>query len=375
MIYRADHCGSLIRPDKLKKARTDYVHGRLDRERLTAIEDEAILAAIELQRKAGLKIFSDGEFRRGSWLAAVSDEFFDGMRNEGIDYQRHPYLKDKNIADPDVEVPPNPVGVGPLKLKKRITGHEIAFLKRHAPGAFKMTIPSPVTLSRSAYRQGMTDRFYPTWKDFFDAYAALIADEIRAIVDDGVTYVQIDAPHYTRLIVPERRRQLTELGVDLRQELQNTIDAENRCLRAARRPGVTVAVHICLGTFILGVQGPLGGAGAYDEEVIGRLYNELDADLFLIEYTPRSGGIGSLRLVPKGKNMSLGILNIRDPRVETVDEVLRQVDEAAKFVSMENLSICPNCGFSGSAADAFVTEDIERRKLEVMVKAAERLWQ
>ena len=210
MIHRADHCGSLIRTDKLKRARADFVHGRLSSDALTAIEDEAILHALELQRQAGMTIYSDGEFRRGSWLAAVSAEFFDGMHNEGIDYVRHPYLKDKVIKDPEVEVPPNPVGVGTLGLRKRITGQEIAFLKRRAPGAFKSTLPSPVTLSRSAYRKGVTDQFYPTWKDFFEAYTSLIVDEVKAIVADGVTYVQLDAPHYTRLIVPERRRQLTD---------------------------------------------------------------------------------------------------------------------------------------------------------------------
>jgi 5-methyltetrahydropteroyltriglutamate--homocysteine methyltransferase len=372
--YRSDHCGSLIRPDILKNARTEFVHGRLSRDKLEAIEDEAILRVLELQREVGIDIYSDGEFRRGSWLAAISDEFFEGMHNEGIDYSRHPYLKDKKIEDPGVEVPPNPIAVGKLRLKKRITGREIQFLKQHAPGPFKITIPSPVTLSRTAYRQGVSDRVYPAWKDLFDDFTALVAEEVKAIVDDGVTYVQIDAPQYTRLIMPERRRQLTELGIDPRQELRNVIDAENKCLRAARREGVTVALHVCLGTFILGVQGPLGGAGSFDEAIVRQLFGELEADVFLIEYTQRSGGLDSLRAMPKGKTISLGIVNIRDPRVETRDEILRQVDAASKYVPVENLSLCPNCGFSGSAAGAFVTEDIEKRKLAVLVDAARQVW-
>jgi 5-methyltetrahydropteroyltriglutamate--homocysteine methyltransferase len=373
-IYRADHCGSLIRPDHLKKARADFVHGRLNRAQLEAIEDEAILNVLELQRECGIGIYSDGEFRRGSWLAALSDEFFEGMRNEGIDYARHPYLKDKQIADPEVEVPPNPVAVAKLRLKKRITRGEIEFLKQHAPGPFKITIPSPVTLSRSAFRPGVSDRVYPAWKDLFDDFTALLAAEVKAIVEDGVTYVQLDAPHYTRFIMPERRHLLTELGIDPRQELADIIEAENKCLRAAKRAGVTVAVHICLGTFILGVQGALGGAGSFDESIVRQLLGELEADLFLIEYTQRSGGLDTLRAVPKGKAISLGILNIRDPRIETRDEILRQVDAASKYVPVENLSLCPNCGFSGSAADAFVTEDIEKRKLAVLVEAARHVW-
>jgi 5-methyltetrahydropteroyltriglutamate--homocysteine methyltransferase len=373
-IYRADHCGSLIRPDHLRKARIDIVHGRMSRERLKEIEDEAILNVLDLQRQCGVSIYSDGEFRRGSWLAALSEEFFEGMHNEGIDYVRHPYLKDKPIDDPEVEVPPNPVAVGKIGLKRRITGNEIAFLKRHAPGPFKITIPSPVTLSRSAYRAGVTDRVYPAWEDLFDAFTSLIAGEIASIVADGVTYIQLDAPQYTRFIMPERRRQLTDLGLDPREELAQVIAAENKCLRAARGAGVTVAVHICLGTFVLGVPGPLGGAGSFDESVIGQLLRELEADVFLIEYTQRSGGLQSLRAAHEGKVISLGILNIRDPRVETVDEVMRAVEAASAYVPVENLGICPNCGFSGSAADAFVTEDIEKRKLEVLAEAARRVW-
>ena len=373
-IPRADHCGSLIRPAYLKEARSEFVHGRLSRERLEEVEDRAILDVLAMQRDVGLDIYSDGEFRRGSWLAAISEDFFEGMHNEGIDYIRYPFLQGAKVKDPEVEIPANPIVVGKLKLKRRITDREIAFLKRHAPGPFKTTIPSPVTLSRASYRAGISDKVYPTWQDFFDAYTDLTVGEIAAAVADGATYVQLDAPHYTRFIVPERRRQLTDLGIDLGKELDAAIAAENRCLRAARRDGVTVAVHICLGTFILGVQGPLGGAGAYDESIVQRLIHELDADIFLLEYSERAGSLETLRGTPKGKTISLGIVNIRDPRVETRDEILRKVETAAKYVPVENLSLCPNCGFSGSAADAWVGEDIEKRKLAALVEAARKIW-
>jgi 5-methyltetrahydropteroyltriglutamate--homocysteine methyltransferase len=133
-------------------------------------------------------------------------------------------------------------------------------------------------------------------------------------------------------------------------------------------------MHICLGTFVLGVPGPLGRAGTFDEAVMNQLLSEIEADVFLIEYTQRSGGLESLRAVPKGKVISLGILNIRDPRVETLEEIMRAVDAASRYVPVENLSRCPNCGFYGSAADAFVTEDIEKRKLAVLAEAARRVW-
>jgi 5-methyltetrahydropteroyltriglutamate--homocysteine methyltransferase len=138
---------------------------------------------------------------------------------------------------------------------------------------------------------------------------------------------------------------------------------------------VTVAVHICLGTYILGPQGPLGGGGStYVAPTIGKIVDRLEADTFLIEYSARSGELDSLRDVPKHKTISLGLINIRDPKVETVDELLRKLDTASRFIPMENLSICPNCGFSGASADAWFGEDIQRRKLDVLVETARRAW-
>lgn len=375
-IYRADHCGSLVRPQKLRAARVDHLHGRVNDAALRKIEDECITSALKLQQDAGLTIFSDGEFRRDFWLSAVSDEFFDGMHNEGIDFTRHPYLKGKDIPEQEAYVPPNPIVQGKLARKKRITRNETEFLKAHAPGAFKMTIPSPVTLSRTSYRKGVTDRFYPTWEELFHDYAGLVAAEVTDMVRDGVSYVQLDAPHYTRLVIPNRQKQLTDIGVNIESELALAIAAENTCLRAAKRanPDVTTAVHICLGTFILGPQGPLGGAGEYDASLVARLIDALEADVFLIEYSERTGNLETLRGLPKNKIISLGILNTRDPKVETPDDIKYRVDAAAKYVPLENLSICPNCGFSGAAVETWVTEDIEKRKFEVLVETAEQIW-
>jgi len=373
-IYRADHCGSLVRPQKLRKARVDCLHGKVGKEQLRAIEDECITSALKLQQEVGLRIYSDGEFRRDFWLSAVSDEFFDGMENHGIDFTRHPYLRGKEINDSEAYVPPNPIVKGKLARKKRVTKNESDFLKTHAPGAFKITIPSPVTLSRSSYQSGISDHIYESWETLFLDYAKLVADEVTDMVADGVTYVQLDAPHYTRFVIPNRQKQITDLGFDLHRELELAITAENICLRAAKLPNVTTAVHICLGTFILGAQGPLGGAGEYDETLVARLISALDADVFLIEYSERTGNLEAFRDLPKNKIISLGILNTRDPRVETYDEIMYRVDGASKFIPIENLSICPNCGFSGAAVETWVTEDIEKRKLETLVLTAEKIW-
>ena len=375
-IFRADHCGSLIRPDKLRRARLDRLHGRIGDAELTAIEDDAIIDVLKMQRDVGFEILSDGEFRRAFWLSAISDEFFEGFQDRGIDYARFPFLKDKDVKDREEFVPQYPVVAGKLKKKGRITAKEIKFLKQHAAGAFKMTIPSPVTLSPTQFQPGISDRVYPTWQDFFEDFTRLTAEEVRAIADDGVSYIQVDAPGYSRFIVPERlKEQVLDRGLDPKKELEAVLAAENQLLRAARRDGVTVAVHICLGTYILGAQGPMGGAGStYEAPNVGRIIDALEADTFLIEYSERSGALDSLRDVPKNKIISLGLINIRDPKVETVDELMRKLDSASKFVPIENLSICPNCGFSGAGADAWVSEDTQRRKLDVLVETARRVW-
>ncbi len=375
-VFRADHCGSFIRPARLREARVDRLEGRIGDDELTAIEGEAILGVLKLQRDAGIEIYSDGEFRRANWLAAISDKFFDGFEDRGIDYERYPFLRGQDLGGRRHLVPQVPVVVDKLRMKQRITGQEIAFLRKHAPGTFKITVPSPVTLVPSQYRAGISERAYPNWQAFFDDYTRLMANEVKAIVDDGVTYVQVDAPSYSKFIVPERRQaQLIDLGLDPKRELDIVLAAENALLRAARRDGVTVAVHICLGTFVLGPQGPLGGAGStYRSSTVAEIIDRLEADTFLIEYSERSGELASLRDVPKHKTISLGLINIRDPQVEAVDEMVRKVEAASRFVPVENLSICPNCGFSGASLDAWVTEDVQRRKLEVLVETARRVW-
>lgn len=372
--FRADHCGSLIRPDALRRARREVARGRMPREALKPVEDAAIIDALQRQRDVGLDVVSDGEFRRGTFLSAISTDYFNGMANEGVDLQRFPFLKDRNIEDADLLVPEIPAVVGKLSAKKRILAGECAFLTQHARAPWKVAIPSPVMLTRTSWRAGVTHRVYAGWRDLFDDYAGLIAAELAATIADGATYVQLDAPFYTRFLVPQRRAELTARGVDLNDELDRAIAADNRCLRAARAPGVTTAVHVCLGTFVLAEQGPLGGAGDYDRTIVGRLLNELDADVFLFEYSQRVGSLETLTEAPRDRVICLGVVNVRDPGVESVDEIMRRVEQAARYFPVEQMTLSPNCGFSGGAAAAFVDETVQWRKLANMVAAARKIW-
>jgi 5-methyltetrahydropteroyltriglutamate--homocysteine methyltransferase len=298
------------------------------------------------------------------------------MESRSFNKIQYPNLTEEDFTKRAQFVPDNPVVTSKIKLKKRIAAEEVAFMKRHSPGRFKVTMPSPIMLRRAIEPGNVSKQVYPEWNDFVEDYTGALAQEIKSIVDDGVTYLQLDAPGYIQFFVPDRRARLKEFGItNAEEEFKLIVDADNKCLRAARKPGVTIGVHICLGTYILGVQGPLGGAGGdYDGEVLGRIVDALDADRFLIEYSDRSGALDSLKMIPKNKTIVLGLLNIRDPRVESVEEIMKKAEAASKYIPMENLALSPNCGFSGASAGAFVTEDIQRRKLENVVEASRRLW-
>jgi 5-methyltetrahydropteroyltriglutamate--homocysteine methyltransferase len=375
-IYRTDHPGSFIRPAGLRKARVDRAHGRISAETLSQIEDEAILRVLALQRDVGLDIHSDGEFRRKFFMTgpyAALEGVEDAL---SPDFERFPRLRD---VDPQVlpEVTrPSIAVVGPLRLKRRITGDEVAFLKQHATGPFKVTLPSPITLATHGawFKPGVTDCFYPSPEAVWQALVELLAGEVRALVNDGVPYIQIDAPAYTRFMVGEQRAQMP----NPQQEFDRIVAMENALLEQASAPGVTSAVHICLGTFFLGDPSPLGDQPPvqYDPDWTGKLFGALKADVFQVEYTGRAreGALQALRDVPKGKVVALGLINIRDPRLESQDELLRKIDEAARYFPVESLALISNCGFAGNNAGAFMSEEQQRRKLELLVDTARKVW-
>jgi len=375
-VYRADHPGSFIRPAALRQARIDRAHGRIGDTELKHIEDEAILGVLALQREVGLDVQSDGEFRRKFFMTgpyAVLEGVEDTVTP---DFNRYPRLRDVDSELLPEVTRPTVIVVGRLRLKRRISGDEAAFLKRHATAPYKVTIPSPITLATHGtwFKPGVTDRFYPSIEAVWQALVELLAGEVRALVEDGVPYIQVDAPAYTRFMVSEQRAQLQ----DPQKEFDRIVAMENALLQQARAPGVTSAVHICLGTFFLGDPTPLGGEPPvqYDPDWTGKLFGALDADVFQVEYTGRAqeGALQALRDVPKGKVVALGVINVRDPQLESQDDLLRKVDEAARYFPVDNLALISNCGFAGNNAGAFMSEEQQRRKLELLVDTARKVW-
>ena len=234
----------------------------------------------------------------------------------------------------------------------------------------KMTVPSPNQFPAICYQDGVTDQFYPTRSDLLRELTGFIKAEIQSLLADGVSYIQMDEPRYSYYVDPVWRDHLRGLGVDPDKAFEEAVAADNDCLADARRAGVTVAMHICRGNN----QSKWYAEGGY-EPIAEKLFSGLDVDRFLLEYdTDRAGTFDPLRFVPKDKIVVLGLLSSKEGALEDQDELLRRIDEAAKFFPLENMALSPQCGFASMAAGNLLTEDEQWRKLEMVVDTARKVW-
>ena len=371
--YRADHIGSLLRPPELLQARTAYHQGRLTLDQLRQSEDTAILQALELQRQVGLGVFTDGEYRRG-WFAGDLEESIEGLTvdpDATADRRwQGQHREQANATAAEIGLTQRVVGAK-LRQVRRLTAHESGFLKQHAPGPIKITMPGVMTRAMAWYKPGLTDRFYPRRADLVQDLVGILQREVQALLDEGVSYIQLDSLHYViRLADPRYRQQLLQAGGDPDQELDETIAADNASLQGAQRPGVTVGLHMCRGNN----RSAWISEGGY-EATADKAFNTLQVDRFLLEYdTERAGGFEPLRFVPRGKTVVLGLISSKEPQLESQDLLRRRIDEAARYVPIENLALSPQCGFASTAPGNLLTWDEQRRKLELVVETARRVW-
>ena len=361
--YRADQVGSLLRPPRLLEARSAQAQGRITRDDLRKVEDEAILEGLEMQRAAGGQVFTDGEYRRRSWQTAVA-EAVEGFVTDALPIDwRGPRQGSEEPSSLQV------VG-GKLRQTRRVTAHESAFLEEHAPGPFKITIPSPSVFMLGAYKPGLTERYYPTRQDLVHELIPIVRRELQALIDEGVPYVQLDAPQYTYYVDPRLRVDMVRDGIDPDQAVADAVAADNACIEGLHREGVVIALHACRGNR----RSMWVAEGGYDT-IAEQLFAHLQVDRFLLEYdTDRAGGFEPLRFVPPGKTVVLGLVTTKEPRFETQDELLRRIDEASHYVPMENLALSPQCGFASNSAGNLISFDDQRRKIELVVETARRVW-
>jgi 5-methyltetrahydropteroyltriglutamate--homocysteine methyltransferase len=360
--YRADHIGSLLRPAELLQARA----ANIDTAQLRALEDKHILRVIERQKDLGFKIFTDGEFRRGNFMS----DFNDAVEGIAEDVAVARTWQTKAGASPRPSMVPGTV-VAKIKQNRRLTGHEFAFVKQHSPGDVKITLPTANQFPAIYYKKGISDKVYPTYSDFLLDIVPIIKTEIQALVDEGVQYAQVDAPRYSYYIDPKWRSYVkNEMGLDPDQALDEAIRVDNACLEGAKRPGVILAIHLCRGNN----RSQWYAEGGYDA-IAEKLFGRLNVDAFLLEYeSDRAGSFEPLRFVPRGKTVVLGLVSSKLPELESQDHLAKRIDEASKYIALENLAISPQCGFASTMEGNLLTEEQQWEKLKLVVDTARQVW-
>ncbi|MSQ24143.1 MAG: hypothetical protein EXR58_06290 [Chloroflexi bacterium] len=374
--YRAEIVGSFLRPPDVLEAHEAYAQGRLALDRLRAVEDQAILNLLNVERQVGLDVMSDGEYRRGAWAGDFQesvDGYVPGAPPIVLSWHR------------DTESGPIPVApslgmsqaagsvvIGEkLRRRRRLTEHEASFLQAHAQGAFKVTMPAPSYVVARGYKPGVTDRAYPSRAAVLKDAVAIIQAEIKALVAEGVPYIQLDNPHYPDYIPEDRRAQMRSIGIDPDQAIREDVEADNEALTGFDRSQVTLAMHLCRGN---GGSAGWHTEGSYEriaEQVLGGIH----VDRFLLEYdSQRAGGFEPLRFVPKGTTVVLGLVTTKSGEIESPELILRRIDEASRQVDVEHLAVSPQCGFASVIEGNPLTLDQQRRKLELVVEVARKVW-
>jgi 5-methyltetrahydropteroyltriglutamate--homocysteine methyltransferase len=353
---RAEHIGSLLRPPQLLEARVSS-----SSEQLREAEDAAIREAVRKQREIGLDILTDGEMRRGAWLTDMA-EAVDGFVAQKV------MLDWKGPGGAHEASAANAVGAKLCKTRQ-LTGLEIPLMRTLAPGEFKVTLPAPSNFMLSSYKPGLTEQFYPTHADLLRDLVDIVRDEVDWLVGQGVTYIQFDAPFYSHYLDPRHREAMEQQERDPDAELEQAIAADNESLKNVPS-NVTKALHVCRGN---------NRSRWYTEGGYGRiaekLFGSAEVDRFLLEFDDeRSGDFEPLKQVPRGKTVVLGLITTKSPHMETLDELRRRVDDAGRYIPLENLAISPQCGFASVAAGNLISPDIQWQKLRLVVATARKIW-
>jgi len=361
--YRADHVGSFLRPKALLDAWRAPDASPAEREHM---EDECILRVLEQQKSRGLTIFTDGEFRRTDFMGGfyASVEGLDRTDAVARAWAGAPGVKPATAGIP---------GVVKERIRKtrRLTSHEVAFLKRRSPGDIKVTLPSANQFPAITYKKGISDKVYPTYSDYLWDIVPIIRSEIRALAEEGVHYIQIDAPRYSYFIDPKWRSFVkNEMGVEPERALDEAIRADDACLEGIPRGRCIIAIHLCRGNN----RSQWYAEGGYDP-IAETLFNQLNVDRFLLEYdSERAGTFEPLRFVPPDKSVVLGLISTKVPQMERQDQILRRIEEASRYVPLDMLALSPQCGFASNLEGNLLTEDDQWRKIDLLVSTARKVW-
>jgi len=363
--FRADHVGSLLRPRKLLDARAAHAGGELDAAALRAVEDDAIREAVRMQEQIGLQSATDGEFRRTSWHMDFIYQLQGVHRtDEAITVHFRNAQGDLDFTSAALKID------GKIGLDEVIFGADFEFLQSIVSTATpKLTIPSPSMVHYRGGPAAIDKSVYPDEDEFWADLSAAYAAQVRQIAALGCRYLQLDDTSLAYLNDPEQRAQLAAKGGDAEHQHERYIRKINAAL-ADLPEGLRVTTHMCRGNY----RSSWTAEGGYDF-VAEALFTQLDVDGFFLEFDDaRSGGFEPLRFVPPGKQVVLGLVTTKRPELESKDDLKRRIDEAAKYVPLEQLCLSGQCGFSSTVEGNDLTIDDEIAKLELIVETADEVW-
>jgi methionine synthase II (cobalamin-independent) len=359
--FRADHIGSLLRPARLRHAFRAFSAGELDKEHFAAAQDAAILDAINLQQDAGFAVVTDGEFRRGSYWSrfverieglGVADALFSFHDEQG---------EELTFTAPRV--------TGRLTRREPIALDEFIFLRDNAAALPKVTFPAPSTMHFWRGAAYASPGLHSNPREFFRELGALYRAEITDLAAAGCRYIQLDEVALAMLCDPAVRKQVVADGSDMAELIDLYVEAIAEAVTGAP-PNMMIGVHMCRGNF----KGKYLARGGYDE-IAKTLFGCAGVTHFLLEFdTARAGDFAPLRHVAAGKGVVLGLISSKNPVPERLDDLLKRIDEAARFIDKDRLAISPQCGFASTVAGNPVSEADQRAKLALCVKAAQTAW-
>jgi 5-methyltetrahydropteroyltriglutamate--homocysteine methyltransferase len=359
--FRADHVGSILRTAPLKDARAKHAKGEINDAALKAVEDREIDKIVKKQEEIGLKLATDGEFRRSWWQF----DFYKDL--DGVEL----YSTGQGIKFAGVETKAESVRVvGKVGFSSHPHIDHFRFLKDHTKVTPKMTIPAPSTLHFRQGRQSISKQVYPELDAYFDDVGNAYQKAIRAFYDAGCRYLQMDDTAWSMICDPNEREKSRGRG-DSPDALPAKYAAMTNKALEGKPADMTITMHSCRGNF----RSTFIAQGGY-EPVADRLLGEVNVDGYFLEYdTDRAGGFEPLRFLPKGKkHVVLGLVTSKSGRLESKDAIKRRIDEATKFVALDQLCLSPQCGFASTEEGNILAEDEQWAKLRMIVEVADEVW-
>ena len=354
--FRAEHIGSLLRPAALLEARHRFARGEIEQAALTTAEDRAIEEAARLQERVGLRLATDGEFRRASYHS-----YFYGQLGD-ISFEAPLDGGSGRGAQPVAVIKSRIAWNGPIHAG------DFAFLRAHTNALPKITVPGPCALHFRGGDAAVTKHAYRDVDQFWDDIIAAFTSELRALADAGCTYVQIDETAFAKFGDADVQTSLRARGDDPDALIDRYIDVTNRVL--AEVPDIRIGMHLCRGNRA----GQWHAEGSY-EPVAEKLFNRLAINFFFLEYdSPRAGDFAPLRFVPKGKSVVLGLVSTKMNFLEDKSKLKGRLDEAARCVPLERLAVSPQCGFASTELGNPISPEMQEAKLRLVVELAQETW-